>query len=133
MKENLISRIQNKEQQLAIQIYMKIKIFKGGNRRIMDNIKIWRSKSILEWTGSALGCMLQSDFIGADNLGFVTRNSSCLNRLGLCILERREKRRERERERERQEVYLMKFVCSVQINSLLRNKILEKFNVTYCI
>ena len=40
MKENLISRIQNEEQQLAIQIYMKIKIFKGGNRRIMDNIKI---------------------------------------------------------------------------------------------
>jgi len=47
--------------------------------------------------------------------------------------EKREEKRERERERERQEVYLMKFVCSVQINSLLRNKILEKFNVTYCI
>ena len=64
--------------------------------------------------------MLQSDFNGADNLDSVTRNSSCLDRLGLCILERRE--RERERESEREWVYLMKFMCSVQITSLLRNK-----------
>jgi hypothetical protein len=42
--------------------------------------------------------MLQSDFIGADSLGSVIRNSSCLDRLGPWILERRgEERRERER------------------------------------
>jgi len=49
--------------------------------KILETIKFWRSKIILEWTGSALGCMLQSDCVGADNLGSFTRNSSCLDRL----------------------------------------------------
>ena len=71
--------------------YTKTNFFKDDNRNILENIKIWRSKSILEWIGLALGCMLQSDCIGADNLGSCTRNSSCFYSLGLCILERRER------------------------------------------